>query len=135
MAWIEPKTNWTEEDYFNAVDYNRMIGNLAHLKAYLDELFTNSTNVSLGAEKTVKSLIYAREINAIEDALENINRASYSLNIGTKKQFSPNQSTPVYTELNRIESAMLLLYKTMIAHKDALPRLAFTLGSQKGIGL
>ena len=32
MAWIEPKTNWTSQDFFNIEDYNRIIGNIAYLK-------------------------------------------------------------------------------------------------------
>lgn len=27
MSFIEPRINWTESDYFNAEDYNRIIGN------------------------------------------------------------------------------------------------------------
>ena len=45
MAWIEPKTDWTSSDYFNAEDYNRIIGNVIYLKAFSDALFNSLTNV------------------------------------------------------------------------------------------
>ena len=130
--WIEPKTDWTSNDYVNTVDYNRIIGNIAYLKAYLDSLFLNLTNVSLGEEKAEESLIYAREINAIEVALETLNLETYKFNIGETKEYMANRRTLDFNELNRIESAILMLNKTMVVHKESLPRLAFTLGSQKG---
>lgn len=133
MAWIEPKTDWTKDDYFNYGDYNRIIGNIKFLKDYLDGLFSNLPNVDLGSDKTVQSNIYAREINAIETALENLNLKTYNLSIGRKTTYYPNKATPLYTEFNRIESATLLLYDTMYAHKGAMTRLSFKLGNQKGI--
>lgn len=131
--WIEPKTDWTSEDYFNAEDYNRIIGNLAYLKAYLDGLFLNLTNVSLGEEKTYLSLIYAREMNDIEQTLDKLNMETYSFSIGETQTYKSNKPTPLWSEYNRIENAIMLIYNTMVAHKEALPRLAFRLGGQKGI--
>lgn len=136
MAWIEPKTDWKSSDYFNVEDYNRIIGNLEYLKALGTSLFYGFPNIaSLGAGKTYTSMIYAKEINAIENCLEKLNLGSYSFNIGNKKTYYANQSTPLYSEFNRIESAILLLYKTMTAQKEALPKLSFRLGGQKGIRL
>lgn len=133
MAWIEPKTDWISSDYFNAEDYNRIIGNLAHLKTLEDELFRSLTDVSMGDEKNHLSMIYAREINNIEDTLETLNLETYELEIGAKQTFKANGSTPLWSEFNRIESAILLLYNTFMAHKNAMKRLAFSLGGQKGI--
>jgi hypothetical protein len=133
MAWIEPKTDWVSSDYFNATDYNRIIGNITYLKAYLDTLFYGLTNISTMEEKTAKSLIYAREINDIETALETINLETYKFDIGETKEYMANTRTLDFAELNRIESAILLLYTQMVNHKENLTRLAFTLGNQKGI--
>ena len=132
MAWIEPKTDWVASDFVNSEDYNRIIGNIAYLRAYLADLYSQLTEVSLGEEKTFESLIYAREINAIETALETLNLETYKFDIGETKEYMANARTLDFVELNRIESAILLLYKTMVAQKEALPRLAFRLGGQKG---
>lgn len=48
MAWMEPKTDWVSTDYFNAEDYNRMIGNISYLKTLADEVFLHVTDVSMG---------------------------------------------------------------------------------------
>ena len=128
MAWIEPKTNWESTDYFNIVDYNRIVGNLTYLKSFSEKLFRSYDLFGMEQEKTYSSMIYA-----IENNLETVNINTYNFDIGDTKEFYPNKTTPLWSEFNRIESAMLLLHNTMLAHKNALPRLAFTLGSQKGI--
>ena len=133
MGWITPKTDWISTDYFNIEDYNRIIGNISYLKAIAEALFKSFDTLSMGEEKTYVSMIYAREMNAIESNLEIINANTYSFDIGEKQTFQANNRTPLWSEFNRIESACLLLYNTMIAHKNALPRLAFILGCQKGI--
>lgn len=133
MAWIEPKTDWTSDDFFNAEDYNRIIGNITHLKSLGDDLFSGLSKLSMGEEKAVMSLIYAREMNNIENTLDSLNLETYRLEIGDKQTFKANGSTPLWSEFNRIENACLLIFNTLTAHKEALPRLAFRLGSQKGI--
>ena len=133
MAWIEPKINWADTDYFNVEDYNRIIGNVDHLKTLADDLFLKLTDLSMGEEKTHLSLIYAREMNNIESSLEILNLETYDFDIGEKTEYRSNGSTPLYSEFNRIESAILLIYNTMTSHKEALPRLTLTLGGQKGI--
>lgn len=133
MAWIEPKTDWTSSDYINVEDYNRIIGNLAYLKAELDTLFIGIDKITTGEEKAVKARIFASEINAIETSLETLNLDTYNFDIGETKEYLPNTRTIDYVELNRIESAIFMLYEQMENHRQNLTRLAFTLGNQKGI--
>ena len=133
MAWIEPKTDWTEQDAFDYVAYNRVSGNILFLKELADELFGNLTELSLETEKENLSLIYARHMNAIEDGLDRLNVETYKKNIGDKKTYYPNKNVPDANEYNRIENACLMLYEALQAHKINLPRLAFRLGNQKGI--
>lgn len=132
MAWIQPKTDWVASDYFNAEDYNRINGNVAHLKAYLGTLF-KEMEISLSEEeKTNLSLIYAREMNAIENGLSALNGGTYGLDIGESKTYKPNGKVPNFEDYNRLESATLALYEMAQVHKANLPRLALTLG-QKGL--
>ena len=133
MAWIEPKTNWTANDAFDYVSYNRVTGNISYLKTFADTLFSQLTELSLETEKDNLSRIYARHMNDIENGLEILNAETYGLKIGETKSYKPNGKVPTYEEYNRIESACLRLYNELNVHKTNLPRLAFTLGGQKGI--
>lgn len=133
MAWIEPKTDWTEQDAFDYVAYNRVSGNIMFLKELADDLFRNLTELSLEIEKENLSLIYARHMNDIEDGLDRLNAETYKKNIGDKKTYYPNKNVPDAYEYNRIENACLMIYEALQSHKSNLPRLAFRLGNQKGI--
>lgn len=133
MAWREPKMDWVSTDHLNAEDYNRIIGNIAYLKELADALFLHVAEVSLGEEKTHLSMIYAREMNVIEESIETLNLETYNFEVGETMTYRANGSTPLWSELNRIESAIFLLYNTMNAHKGALTKLEFRLGNQKGL--
>lgn len=131
--WITPKTDWQSTDYVNIEDYNRIIGNMEYLVRIAKGLFMRVTSVDLGNKKTYADLIYAREVNAIETALNTLNLETYVFDFGETKEYLPNGKTIDFNELNRIENAMLGLYEYEMVHRETLPILAFTLGNQKGI--
>lgn len=133
MAWIEPKTNWKESDYFNAADYNRIVGNITYLKALAEKLFPLYSIEDMGGTKTYSSMIYAREMNVIEQNLQTINARGYNQNIGAANTYYAGKATPTYKDYNRIESACLMIYTKYTANIANLQRLSFTLGNQKGM--
>jgi len=133
MAWQTPKTNWVSTDFFNVGDFNRIKGNLLYLQDYLNKLFPRTDIESMGADKTYASMIYANEFNRIEDNLEALNLGSYVLSIGEKPVYQPNGTTTLFSELNRIEGAMLSLYERAQLDVAILPRLAVRLGYVKGV--
>lgn len=133
MAWTEPKTNWTKDDFFNIEDYRRITNNIMYLKDFLDSIFYGLSDLQLMSEKNISEPIYAREINDIENNIELLNIETYKLEIGETKEYFPNQRTMDFNELNRIEKAMFDIYTKMKKHKELLTRLSFRLGNQKGL--
>ena len=133
MAWTEPKTNWTKDDFFNIEDYRRITNNIMYLKDFLDSLFYGLSDMQSMSEKNISEPIYAREINDIENNIELLNIETYKLEIGNTKEYFPNQRTMDFNELNRIEKAMFDIYTKMKKHKELLTRLSFRLGNQKGL--
>ena len=133
MAWTEPKTNWTKDDFFNIEDYRRITNNIMYLKDFLDSLFYGLSDMQLMSEKNISEPIYAREINDIENNIELLNIETYKLEIGDTKEYFPNQRTMDFNELNRIEKAMFDIYTKMKKHKELITRLSFRLRNQKGI--
>ena len=133
MAWTEPKTNWTKDDFFNIEDYSRITNNVMYLKDFLDSLFYGLSDMQSMSEKNISEPIYAREINDIENNIELLNIETYKLEIGETKEYFPNQRTMDFNELNRIEKAMFDIYTKMKKHKELLTRLSFRLGNQKGL--
>lgn len=137
MAWTTPKTNWaalydTEGnyigDYFSYVDFNRIRNNLLALTELGSELYNFNFTSTLPSEKTVTGYPYASDINAFETRLDEINRQSVNLSIGTKKTFTDNGVFIDYAELNRIESAMLEMQRIFANASGGRKMLKFTLG-------
>lgn len=132
MAWITPKTNWLPTDYFNASDYNRIVGNILHLKSLVDEIFPDFDIGEMETTKTYASMFYANEMNAIEDNLELINLYTYELGIGDKQTYRSNNATPLFSEFNRIESATLRLYNRITAQIEDNTAPTITITSDYG---
>lgn len=147
MAWITPKTDWTEASFINSADVNRWIGNLNFLRDLASHLYTTKIKHLNTQEKVVVGAIdeygwylnvtdedihlYADEMNEIESKLTEINNGTLIYDIGTEQTYRDNGAMPDYAELNRIESAMLRLYTEMTIQHDNLDRLAFTLGGER----
>ena len=119
MAWITPKTNWASSfdadgnyngDRFNASDFNRIKNNLEYLRNLAIEIFDEFSIVSLGEDRVPGDYFYADEINQMEENLNTINENSLNRSYGEATLYVDNGNTMDFTELNRLEGAMLDLY-------------------------
>ena len=127
MAWTTPKTNWTAASYFNATGYNRIKNNLTYLADMINQVYPPITITSMGSNKSHSNYIYADEFNKFETNLEAMKNWIVNLGIGNGILYSANAPTFNYAELNRIESAMLLMYDNLSGQIEGRPMLAFTL--------
>lgn len=133
LNWIEPKTDWTDNDRFDAPNYNRIKNNLAYLHEFAEELYKKFNVGDMGSDKDYSSFYYADEINTLADNLEIINSNTYPLDIGEKTLYMPNQAFIGWQDLNRIESACLRMYELLQIQKANLTKLPFRLGNMKGV--
>ena len=141
MAWQTPKTDWYGEviegvyvgDRFNAVDYNRIKNNLIYLRDLAITVYESFNIETVSNDKTTADLFYADEINAMERNLDTINNNTLKRNYGTRVTFSANGNTPVYTELNRLESAILDLYGRLSNQSEGRRTLTFNFGMKGGL--
>ena len=141
MAWQTPKTDWYGEviegvyvgDRFNAVDYNRIKNNLIYLRDLAITVYEGFNIETVSNDKTTADFFYADEINAMERNLDTINNNTLKRNYGTRVTFSANGNTPVYTELNRLESAILDLYDRLSNQSEGRRTLTFNFGMKGGL--
>ena len=127
--WQQPKTDWQAGDYFNIEDYNRIKGNSNELHSLAQTIWPEFDLEDMGADKTYQDYsFYADEINRFEENLELLCEGTYPFQIGEKKLYADNTPFIKWDELNRIESACLLLYLNMRAGIESRPTLEFTLG-------
>ena len=57
--WIQPKTNWTKDDCFNAADFNRIKNNLVSLRDISNKMYKDFDITSMGVDKTYRDYFYA----------------------------------------------------------------------------
>lgn len=127
ILWTTPKTDWTASSYFNAVDYNRIKNNLIVLSDLVNAVYPALSIADMGSDKTVSDFMYADEFNLFETNLETMKNWIVDLGIGRGTLYSENAPMPNYTELNRIESAMLKMHDNLVGQANGRPMLYFTL--------
>ena len=128
--WIQPKTDWTKDDYFNAADFNRIKNNLVRLRDIANKMYKDFDITSLGNDKTYRDYFYADEINQIESNFEKINRLTINASYGEKPTYTDNGYIMTFEELNRLERAMLDLYGKLANQAEGMRRLTFNLGKR-----
>lgn len=134
MSWIEPKTDWTSQDTFNFLDYNRIKNNIAYLRERAVKLVKPFEIQDMGDDMTsYAELFEASKFNTLEQNLETINNNAYLKDYGTKQTFYDNGVFIAYAELNRIESATLDIYNMLGRQEIGLRRLAFRLGAGREV--
>ena len=131
MPWQTPKTDWMASDYFNAADYNRIIGNIAEIRELAIRLYPAFSLSDMGNEKGYADYLYADEINTIEANLTTLCAKTYPFAIGSQKTYYPNQPAADWKEINRIESACLTIYQNLQGQLSGKRRLSFTLGGDQ----
>lgn len=128
--WHTPKTNWTINDRFNYVDYNRIKNNLTYLYELAQEVYKQFSIVDMGANiEDYTGWFTAAAFNAFESNLETINKNIFTQDYGVSQRFFDNGQFIKWDELNRIESATLQMNDLLERQKDALRKLPFRLGA------
>lgn len=125
MAWRTPKTNWKSTDYFNLADYQRIYGNLNELISLANALYGDIGAVTMTNKTSTANVLYASELNSLEDNLHLINDKTVQIDIGTKQTFVSFGKFITWDELNRIESATLALYERLKNQYDGRKMFAF----------
>ena len=134
MGWITPKTNWVATDFFNASDYNRIVGNIYAIRLQAYQLRGDIPIDPMVITKSYDSMLYASEFNLIEHNLTIINQYTYNFDIGEEQTYFANQNTPTYAEYNRIESALARIKAQLDVDMAMLPYLPIVLGGAKPFG-
>lgn len=132
--WHTPKTNWTINDRFNYVDYNRIMNNLIYLHEEAVKLWKPFDIEDMGAEIWDNVTSWkVKYFNAWEKNLDKINSVILTKDYGFSQQFFSNGAFIQWNELNRIEGAILSMREILDRQKLGLMKLSFRLGNFKGV--
>lgn len=142
MSWKTPKTDWFgttnsdgvyDGDRFNAEDFNRIKNNLEYLRELSVKLYKTFDIVSLGQDRIYSDYFYADEINQIEENLNIINSKTLNRNYGSSPIYFENGHTMDFTELNRLESAILDLYERLTNELEGRRMFTWNFGMKGGL--
>ena len=141
MTWEAPKTDWFGQMVdgvyvgvrFNATDFNRIKNNLSYLRELALKMYDEFTIHSLGEDRTPVDFFYADEINKLEENLNTINSNTIKRSYGVAPTYTDNGNTMTFTELNRLESAILDLYDRLTNQSEGRRTLQFNFGMKGGI--
>lgn len=142
MAWTTPKTDWygtTDADgvyigdRFNAADFNRIKNNLDFLRDLAIKLYDEFSLVSLGQDRVPGDYFYADEINQLEENLVTLNANTLRRNYGAAPVYNANGNTMDFTELNRLEGAILDLYDRLNNQSEGRRMFTWNFGMKGGL--
>ena len=134
IKWEEPKIDWKSTDRFNFSDYNRIKNNISYVYKKATELNKPFDIEDMGEDindyTSFWNVIY---FNAWENNIEALNNNVFMKDYGTKQTFYENGAFIQYSELNRLESAILNMKKILDAQEISVNKLPFVLGRFKAI--
>ena len=117
---IAPKTNWTADDYYNAEDLNKVEANTQYIVEYLENMSYLIPTLTIKADRDITSIDFISNINRVESNIEAI-KNSFITPIGWQDKKSWVAGKPFdYTDANRLESNLYLLYSLAKVAKDNL---------------
>ena len=132
MAWITPKTDWIEGEYFNLYpDYERIKGNIEYLIELSKEMYFDY-NHPLLETANINGCPTVSFFNNVVDATKALLSNCYSpKGSRSMRVYTSNGTAWNAAELNAIENNHQLLYHALRGQKECLPRLQITLGGAK----
>ena len=132
MAWVTPKTDWVDGDYFNInPDYNRIKGNIEYLIALSKTMYADYSSPALETASITgypRVSFFNNVVNATKAMLENCYSPS---GIRSMRLYASNGVGWSASELNAIEGNHLLLYRAFHGQQAGIPHLEMKLGGMK----
>lgn len=135
MAWVTPKTDWSDGDYFDISDYNRIIGNVNYLyQLYIDlgqPSFTPADMGSTVSEYSSTPWNFAH-FNAVHTNLSQMCAALFGAwDPPEFVTYVGNGSFCTSEDLNEIEGVSGTIYRELHRLNAGVRRIPFTLGQYK----
>lgn len=120
MMYLTPKLDWTEDDYYNPDDLNRVENNTIEVAELVKQM--------LGIDATLEPQVTDRDYTSIEfaDSLNRIERNIDKLNCLNLESWKPNKTTwqagdPFdYKDALRLENNLAILHDILSKNVNAV---------------
>lgn len=117
---INPKIDWTIEDYYNAGDLNRVESNTQYIAEYIRNMSYNIPGLNIITDRDIHSIDFLNSINRVEG-----NLAKLRNNFITPPGYLDRKIWVLgmgfdYKDANRLEKNLKLLYEWALIVKENL---------------
>lgn len=121
LLWIEPKTDWTSQDYYNFSDLNRVEIDTKYIAAVLSDFRAVPINLDTVTNRDTKRFEYYDSMNRVEGN-EQILADNFFQPVGweTPKTNWRSGGRFDYRDANRLEKNLLLLCDLVLKAIDNL---------------
>lgn len=110
MAWETPKTNWNNNDYYNAEDLNRVENNINEILNILSD-YGVSLALTTITDRDNTDIEFFDSLNRVENNILSIKNSIYQpVNWITPATDWKSLDIFDYTDANRLENNLLALY-------------------------
>lgn len=116
---IDPRTNWTSEDYYNFDDLNRVEANTQFIAEYIKSLQYNMPDLVIRTDRDMTSIDFISSIERVQENIEKI-RTNFITPLdyqGIRENIGKGFS---YIDANRLEDNVKKLYDLALIIKDNL---------------
>ena len=121
MSWVNPKTDWRSNDYFNVGDWERIVNNIQYLaNAYPNYELQSPNLANINLDRDALSLPYVSLINKLEqnltllyDILNEPDEVQWQKVIWYNRLDSNYVRNPDYTDWIRWEKLLLDIYNVI----------------------
>lgn len=111
--WLAPKLNWTEDNYYNAEDLNRVETNTLEVAQLIEQLIGVNVNLeSTVTNRDYSSIEFADSLNRVERNLEKLS----VLDLDGLRQLKTNWQVGdsfSYKDAVRLENNLSILYNVL----------------------
>lgn len=127
--WIEPKTNWTNQDYFNLdPDYARIKGNIEYIQEF-SETMNMVFQIDPMLTYTIDEIPLVDFFNTIVENVRKVENGTYVVSsMLPMRDYTQNGVIFDENDLNAIEKNLLIVYNLLMGKWSSLNKLDFMLG-------
>ena len=129
--WQNPKINWLPTDYFNVIDFERIVNNIDYVYNLALSLYPPFNHRYVDKDVEYTYIPHADTWNNISYNLRTINANTLNLSFGNYPTYVDNGKSPNYEMFNLWETHTQNLLEGLKDKAKLLPRLKCKLGAKQ----
>ncbi|MEY8001213.1 hypothetical protein AB8U03_13610 [Clostridium sp. Mt-5] len=121
MAWQTPKLNWTEDDFYNPEDLNRVENNTLEVADLIKQILDNDVGLeSIVTNRDYSAIEFADSLNRIERNIQKVSVLNLNGLVASKTTWNVGDAFS-FKDAIRLETNTSIIYALLIKNVDNVP--------------